>query len=285
MSIVQANIQFYIGNYETKIVDCDIFVNGIQNEGCWIDNNVYVHRIPNQDGLWKVLYFMEDNIVKISEYYSLNTPSIELLKSGINHLNEVKSIWKGNLQYTTSEYNSLLDNVKMDTVKLVNPSELYRVNPTSWSVKSLIPTDPNSLEEFKQCAEFSLANAEWLTAEEKRLDAVLRIRRKNYEIEFDTNPITGNYTTHIKGLITKAVEGDIELDDLQHKLNKIQLNRDETNKKRHFDQNYSGYFDLDKFVTIDNHSMTFFKCWFYFIKFFIYAGVNNLNNIFTKNNK
>jgi hypothetical protein len=247
MTFIEADIHFTNKNCQTMILGDDIFLNNSQIKGYWVDVNVYVCRIPNKESLWKVIYFDHDNIVKINEYYSKNIPLLEEIKHIINNGDEDRSIWEGKLPYREidSKYN-------LEKINVIDPSELYATLPASWNVKSLIPYDPSSIETFKECANFSLANTEWLNAERKRLDAVLNIRRKIYELEADLFILTCNNTNPSNELViyeNKSKLFDIQLKRIKNGIYSIQF----------------PYIKINDIVTINIHSMTFCKCCKHFI--------------------
>lgn len=263
MSFVEADIHFLNGDNKIKILGCDIFLNNSQIKGYWIDTNVYVYRIPDEDTLWNVIYFDDDNNVKMNEYYSNNIPILEEIKEVINNDNEYISIWEGKLPSSR-----VLDiKTNLEKINVIDPSELYATLPSSWSVKSLIPYDPSTVETFKQCAEFSLANTEWLNAEQKRLDAVLNIRRKIYELQADLFILTYNNTTLSNELIpyeNKSNLFEIQIKRIKNGRYSIQL----------------PYFKINDTVTINIHSMTFCKCCKHFIGLLFCVFIVKLNNAF-----
>lgn len=337
MSFVGANIHFYVGDYRTKILGCSIFDNKIHCQGYWVSDNIYVYRIPNNETLWKVVYFHDNNIVTINKYYSLDTPSLDKIRCIINKDNEVckdtnvrndcdigedirqdinvcnvyednnvsdvsedsdvcedTGVWEGTLPYIISECN-----INLEKINVINSEDLYTIPPSSWSVKSLLSADPSTIEEFKECANFSIANTKWLIAEEKRLAAVLRLRRKKIEVMADSLPITGKYTTRVKEILKRAIECDAKLNEAQYKLNEIHSNCNNYEKgqenqdlilyedKCHlstqpFNQRYLQYFETCEFITINIHKMTFCGCLLYFIGFFFCAGLNTVNKLFNK---
>lgn len=286
MSDIEANIRFYIEKYQTTILGNDIIDDNIRIEGVWIRSNVYTHPILNENGSWNVLYFYHDNTVKINKCHSHNTPTLQQIKYIIDNDTGVIGIWEGNLQYITTECAFALEKLN-----LINPIDLSTTLPRSWSLKSLLSSDPITIEEFKQGTCFSLAHAEWLIAEEKRLSALLCILRRNCEIKAYSTPITGNYTTHVKELITNDIECDSKLTLAQYKLNEIhsKYNKDKKHNEDIIQFNNSNelvknknihYFKTSEFITINIHKMTFCNCILYFVGFFLCAGLNNVNKIF-----
>ena len=112
-----------------------------------------------------------------------------------------------------------------------SPDELYTTFPSSWSLP-MLPKEPTTINEFEEATEYSLANANWLDADSKRLVSVVNIRQAWNAVEMYVNPPTGRYPAHIKHIIASSINADCEVLEAINRRKRLDYNilkRDVTN--------------------------------------------------------